>query len=456
MDRVPPHNLDAERAALSAVLLDNQALVTVMEMLEPEDFYLDAHRTIFSSMREMFDKGTPVDLITLTDHLQATARLEAVGGPAAVSVLGGLVSTAANVGHWAEIVKDKALLRRLVNEATGLITEAYGEPEEVEEFLDRAEGKILEISTRQTQTTYRPIKPLVEETFNILSKMYDGEHSLVGVPSGFKELDKLTFGFQNGDLIIIAGRPSMGKTALALDIILNASIVNDKKVAFFSLEMSASQVVMRMLSSIGRINSSTLRMGNVKPLWKQITNAAGALGQASIFVDDSSSLSGLEVKAKARRIKAEHGLDLVVIDYLQLLHGSGLKKGRDSREQEIAEISRSLKGMAKELDIPVIALSQLNRAPEAREKGEPRLSDLRESGSLEQDADVVMLIHRPGVYEKKEEDKEADDRLTRLKIEKQRNGPTGVVDLVFIKEYTRFEPLEGRYDESAIPGDVPF
>ncbi|HUT54590.1 MAG TPA: replicative DNA helicase [bacterium] len=456
MDRVPPHNLEAERAVLAAVLLENQALVTVMEMLEPDDFYLDAHRVIFSSMQEMFNKGMPVDLITLADHLQATARLEQVGGPAAVSALGGLVSTAANVGHWAGIVKDKSLLRRLVNETTGLITEAYGEPEEVEEFLDRAEGKIIEISARQTKSTYQPIATLVNQSFRVLEKMYDGEWELVGVPSGFKDLDKLTTGFQKGDLIIIAGRPSMGKTALAIDIILHAAVEAEKTVAFFSLEMGSNQVVMRMLSSIGRINSNSIRMGNVRPLWKQITNAAGTLGQAKIFVDDSSSLSGLEVKAKARRIKAEHGLDLVVVDYLQLLRGSGFRKGRDSREQEIAEISRSLKGMAKELDIPVIALSQLNRAPEAREKGEPRLSDLRESGSLEQDADLVMLIHRPGVYEKKEEGHEADDRLTRLKIEKQRNGPTGVVDLVFIKEYTRFEAMEGRYDESAVPGDVPF
>lgn len=455
MDRVPPHNLEAERAVLSAVLLDNQALVTVMEMLSPDDFYLDAHRTIFSSMREMFEKGEPVDLITLADHLQATARLTSVGGPAAVSALGGMVSTAANVEHWAGIIKDKSLLRSVISEATTLVTEAFEEPEEVEEFLDRAEGKIIEISTRQTESTYQPIRSLVDKSFHILEKMYDGEWSLVGVPSGFKDLDKLTTGFQKGDLIIIAGRPSMGKTALALDMILHATVEAEKSVAFFSLEMAANQVVMRMLCSLGKINSNSIRMGNVRPMWNQITNAAGALSQARIFVDDSSSLSALEVKAKARRIKSEHGLDMVVIDYLQLLRGSGMRKGRDSREQEIAEISRSLKGMAKELSIPVIALSQLNRAPEAREKGEPRLSDLRESGALEQDADVVMMIHRPGHYEKKEEGQEGDDRLTRLKIEKQRNGPTGVVDLVFLKEYTRFEQLEGRYDESYAP-EVPF
>jgi len=455
MDRIPPYNLEAEQAVLAAVLLDNQALVVVIEKLIPEDFYLEIHRVIMTCMSEMFERGMPVDVITLTDHLQATGRLEVVGGPTAVSTLAGLVSTAANVDYWAEIVKDKSLLRGLIGEATSLITEAYDEPEDVDEFLDRAEGKILEIGAKQTRTTYQPIGGVVQQSFKILEEMEKRKGSVVGVPSGFADLDKLTAGFQDTELIILAGRPSMGKTALALNFMTHAAIEADKTVAFFSLEMAATQLVMRMICADARIRLNKVRSGTFgKEDWLKLTNAAEALGTTKIFIDDSSSLSVLELKAKARRIDSEHGLDMVVVDYLQLLRGSGIRR-RDSREQEISEISRGLKGMAKELTIPVMALSQLNRSPEAREGGEPRLSDLRESGALEQDADVVMMMHRPGLYKKKEEGQEEEDLQTILKIEKQRNGPTGKVDLIFLKEYTRFESYEGRYDEAATP-DTPF
>jgi len=396
--------------------------------------------------------------------MQATGRLAVVGGPATIASLAGLVSTAANVEHWAGIVKDKALLRSLITEATAIVTEAYDEPEEVEEFLDRSEGRIMEISSRQTQSTYRPIKPLVQDGFKLLEEISERKGAVVGVPSGFSDLDKLTAGFQNTDLIILAARPSIGKTALALNVMTHASLEADKTVAFFSLEMAANQLVMRMICSEARVPLHKVKTGNFKRTdWTSLTNAAGKLGEAKIFVDDSSTLSVLELKAKARRIKAEHGLDMVIVDYLQLLRGSGLRRGRDSREQEIAEISRSLKAMAKELTIPVLALSQLNRAPEARETGEPRLADLRESGALEQDADLVMMLHRPGKYktDKKRdepetpEDQDADELKTVLKIEKQRNGPTGKIDLVFVKKFTRFESAERRYDEAALP-EAPF
>ncbi len=454
LDKAPPSRVEAELAVLSAVLLDNQALITVMEMLEPDDFYVGTHRVIFTAMREMSDKAMPVDILTLTDHLKATGRLETVGGFSAVTEISGRVSTAANVSYWARIVKDKALLRNFISETTALITEAYGEPEEVEEFLDRAEGKIMEISSNQTVTTYAPINQVVTDTFKIIEELDKRKGAVSGIGTGFADLDKMTSGFQRGDLIILAGRPSMGKTALALNFMRNAAVNDEAKVAFFSLEMAATQLVMRMICSEAMIPFDRLRLGSLpEKFWIKLTNAANTLSRAGVYIEDSANLSVLELKAKARRIKIEFGLDMVVVDYLQLVRGTGSKKSQGSREQEIAEISRSLKGMAKELEIPVLALSQLNRAPEQRESGEPKLSDLRESGSLEQDADLVMLIHRPGAYKKKKEEEEVEqeDNRTVLKIEKQRNGPTGPIDLVFLKKYTKFEPYEGRYDSAYMP-----
>jgi len=462
MDRVPPHHLEAEQAVIAAVVLDNQALITAVEMLEPDDFYLQAHRVIFAAMQELFNRGMPVDYITLTDHLQATNRLELAGGPAGVSNLAGRISTAANVRYWAGIVKDKSLLRRMIAAGTALVTEAFGEPESVDEFLDRAENKILEIGSLQTRVTYQPLNALVKESFKIIEDLENRKGMITGVATGFPDLDRLTSGFQQGDLVILAGRPAMGKTALALNIVRNAAIDGDATVAFFSLEMSANSLVMRLICSEARLSLQRLRMGDLrKAYWLPLTNAANTISQAKVFIDDSAALSVLELKAKARRIKVEHGLDMVVIDYLQLLRGLGSKHSRDSREQEIAEISRALKGMAKEMHIPVLALSQLNRAVEQR-GDRPRLSDLRESGSLEQDADVIMFVHRPDLFKKKDAKGynpfaegdaagEGDDRFTELIIGKQRNGPTDIVRLTFLKEYTRFEPYEGKYDSASMP-----
>lgn len=465
MEQVPPHNLEAEQSVLAAITLDNQALVTVMDMLEPDDFYTGAHRMLFNAMREMFEKGQPVDLITLADHLQATGRLELAGGPTVISDLTGKVSTAANVEYWARIVRDKSLLRKLISSSTAIITEAYKEPEQVEEFLDRAENKVLEVASRQTRTSYNPISALIQNSFKMIEDFEARKGAVTGVPSGFQDLDKLTSGLQRAELAILAGRPSTGKTALALNFMRNAAIDAENTVAFFSLEMAASQLVMRLICSEARMNFERMRRGEFKKsYWMTLTNAADALSSGPIYIEDTAVLSVLELKAKARRIKAEYGLDLVIVDYLQLLQGLGTKRSRDSREQEIAEISRALKGMAKELDVSVLALSQLSRALERREDKTPILSDLRESGSLEQDADLILFLHRPGMYKSKSKDKsgynpweeeghqsEEDDRLTELIIGKQRNGPTGIIKLTFLKEYIRFEPYEGRYDESARP-----
>ncbi len=466
MEQVPPHNLDAEQSVLAAIILDNDALVKVMEMLQPEDFYVGSHRILFTAMREMSEKGAPLDLITLTEQLQATGRLEQAGGPAAISDLTGRVSTAANVEYWARIVRDKSLLRKMISRSTEIITEAYQEPEQMEVFLDRAENKILEVASHQTRTSYQPLSEIIQESFKIIEDFENRKGAVTGVPSGFNDLDKLTSGFQRNELAILAGRPSTGKTALALNFIRNAALDAELTVAFFSLEMAATQLVMRMICSEARMNFERLRRGEFKKNhWITLTNAASALSQSKIYIEDTAVLSVLGLKAKARRIKAEYGLDIVIVDYLQLLQGLGTKKSRDSREQEIAEISRSLKGMAKELDIPVLALSQLSRAVERREDKTPILSDLRESGSLEQDADLILFLHRPGMYKRKSKDKsgynpyaeeevhdsEEDDKLTELIIGKQRNGPTGIINLTFLKEYTRFEPYEGRYDESMMP-----
>jgi len=467
MEHMPPHNLEAEQSVLSAIIMDNQALTTVMDMLRPEDFYVGSHRVLYTAMQDMFEKGHPMDLITLTDQLQSAGRLEQAGGPAAISDLTGRVSTAANVEYWAKIVRDKSLLRKLIESSGTILSEAYEEPEHVEEFLDKAENKILEVAGQQTRTSYRPISEVIDRSFKIIEEFENRKGAVTGVPSGFADLDKMTSGFQRSELAILAGRPSTGKTALALNFMRNAAIDAELTVAFFSLEMADHQLVMRLICSEARMNFERIRRGEFKKShWITLTNAASALSQSSIYIEDTAVLSVLELKAKARRIKSEFGLDMVIVDYLQLLQGMNTKKSRDSREQEIAEISRALKGMAKELDVPVLALSQLSRAIERREDKTPILSDLRESGSLEQDADLILFLHRPGMYKRKSKDKsgynpyaeeevhdsEEDDKLTELIIGKQRNGPTGSVKLTFLNEYTRFEPYEGRYDDSMMPG----
>jgi len=474
MERVPPHNLEAEQSVLGAVFLDPPSLNTVMDMLVPEDFYAGGHQVIFAAMRDLFQKGQPVDVISVADHLARSGRLEQAGGAAAISLLPDRVATAANLAYWAQLVRQKSILRRVINEATRLIATAYEEPEDIESFLDETETKILDISMAQVTTTYQPISSIVKHSFAQLEEWAEKKALITGVPSGYAELDKYTHGFQKGELVILAGRPSMGKTALALNMARHAAVDYGKTVVMFSMEMSREALVMRLLSSEARIEAERMRGGFIsKEEWSKLAITVDSLRAVPIFVDDSSSLSVLEMKAKCRRIQAESGLDLVIIDYLQLIKGSGARRGRDSRENEISEISRNLKAFAKELRIPVIALSQLNRAVEQREDKRPRLSDMRESGAIEQDADVVLFVHRPSLYKsrKNEQGEEtnpnadpgkdvdsADENLALVNIGKQRNGPANVdVRFTFKKEFTLFLLYEGRYDESYAPqAPTPF
>lgn len=473
MDRIPPQNLEAERAVLGALLLDETCFDKVMDMLAAEDFYLESHRLVFEAVCRLREKGRPLDIISLVDVLKSDGSLEKAGGPASVSALADRVPTAANVDYWAKLVREKSLLRRLINEATQIVSEAYDEPEELDNFLDRAENKILNISMDQTGTPYQPMRKLVKHSFEIIEDFAQKKQVVTGVPSGFNDLDMLTSGFQPSDLVIIAGRPSMGKTAIALNISRNASVKHNKTIVFFSLEMAREQLVMRMFCSEAEFNLKKLRTGMISSRdWPRLTTAAGILSEAPIFIDDSSSLSVLEMKARSRRIKSEHGLDMIIVDYLQLIRGSDSRRRRDSREQEVSEISRGLKAMAKELQVPVIALSQLNRSVEHRDDKTPRLADLRESGAIEQDADVIMFIHRPSMYRKRVKDgvsgedeminpnvaddsedfREVDDeRFAQLIIGKQRNGPLGVVALNFFQDYTTFKPLESRYTDEYAP-----
>ncbi len=470
MDRVPPHNLEAEQSVLGAVLLDSEALHTVMDMIQPDDFYVEVHRLLFMSMQELYQKSQPVDLITLVDHLKSNGKIDTVGGYAAVSAIGDRVPTAANVSYWAQIVKDKSLLRHMVNEATSIVQTAYEQPPDVGEFLDQAQDRILRVAMDKTTTSFQPIRKIVNDSFEIIEKYFDEKRIVTGVPTFFDELDKLTSGFQPADLVILAGRPSMGKTALALNLARNAAIDGGAKVVVFSLEMTAEQLVMRLLCSEAEVDISKLRQGFLsKGDWPSLTSAAGRLSEASIIIDDSSALSVLELKAKCRRIQAEYGIDMIIVDYLQLMRGSS-RKASAGRWEEVGEISRSLKGVAKELKVPIIALSQLSRAIEQRDDKRPKLSDLRESGSIEQDADVILFIHRPALLnpKKKREKEQADDgynpyadssgddggdrditdrRYTELIIGKQRNGPIGTLRLTFFEENTRFKSFEGRYGE---------
>jgi len=482
MERTLPHNLEAERAVLGALLLDPRAFDVVLEILSPDDFYSDAHRLVYQSMVELESKGTPIDLISLVDNLKGRGALEKVGGEVVVASLADGVASAVGIEHWAKLVREKALLRRVINEAAAVVEEAYTEPEDVDIFLDYTENRFLEISAKHTEQKYITLRELLKSGIDLLQEIAQRKQLITGVPSGYDDLDKYTFGFQAQELIIIAGRPSMGKSALALNIARNAAVDYGKSVAFFSLEMSKEQLLIRLMSSETEIDQNTLRSGFFKPYWEKVIKAAGKLSPAKLYVDDSSALSVLEMKSRARRIKAEFlGLDLVVVDYLQLISPAliGGKRRAANREQEVSEISRSLKAMAKELKVPVIALSQLNRQVEHRDDKRPRLADLRESGAIEQDADVILFVHRPGMYYlppessslsgqnkgKKEEknynpyaapeegtDRDIpDDRATEIIIGKQRNGPTGIVSMNFFKEFAKFKIRETRDDFGKIP-----
>jgi replicative DNA helicase len=431
--RVPPQDTDAERSVLGAMLLDRNALLEAMELLTPDDFYRPAHAKIFDAIAALFSRNEPVDEITVSSELKTQGNLDGIGGTATLNALTEAVPTAANAKHYARIVKNRALTRRLIQAATAIAGSGFEAGAEIDVLLDEAESKIFEITRAREHKTFTVLKDAVKDAFKKIEKLYERKEAITGISTGFVDLDRLTSGFQPSELIIVAGRPSMGKTAFALNAALNAAIRHTTPVAVFSLEMSKEALVMRMLCSEARIDAHRLRGGFLKDSdWPKLARAAGQLADAPLYIDDSGALSILEMRAKARRLQAEKGLGMVVVDYLQLMHGRAAAEGR---EREISEISRGLKALAKELSVPVIALSQLNRSLEQRTDKRPMLSDLRESGAIEQDADVICFVYRDEYYNPQSDAK----GLAEIIIGKQRNGPTDTVQLKFFKEFTRFE-----------------
>ena len=437
LHKIPPQNLEAEQSILGGILLDNQALNAVLEVLTQADFYSDAHRKIFASIVDLSNRNEPADLITLSNILKDQKKLDKVGGVSYLASLVDNVGSAANIAYYAKIVKEKSIMRRMIEAATEILNNSYDVGMDVDQMLDQAEHAIFEISENKIRPSFSPMREILKSSFQTIERLYANKELITGVATGFDNLDDITSGLQKSDLIIVAGRPSMGKTAFALNIAQNAALLAGVPVAVFSLEMAKEQLVMRMLAAEARVDSQRLRKGFLGETdWPKLTEAAGRLSDAPIYIDDTPAINVIEMKAKARRLMAENGLGLIVIDYLQLMRGSAYK---DSREQEISEISRSLKALAKELSVPVIALSQLNRKVEDRTNRRPMMADLRESGAIEQDADVIAFIYRDEVYNKSEDNPEKG--IAEIIIGKQRNGPTGIVKLAFQEKFTRFENL---------------
>ncbi|MGI6092077.1 MAG: replicative DNA helicase [Veillonellaceae bacterium] len=438
LDRVPPQSVEAEQAVLGAMLIEREAISKVTEFLRPEDFYREAHRLIYNAALELFNKNDAVDMVTVTEFLRKDDKLESAGGIAYITSLANSVPTAANVLYHARIVEEKSLLRQLINAATNIAGLGYEASDEVASILDSAEKMILDVSGRKVGKEFTPIKSIIFDAFDRIQGLYESKGGITGLASGFKDFDRLTSGLQPSDLILIAARPSMGKTAFVLNIASHVAIREKKTVAFFSLEMSKEQLVQRMLCAEAPIDSQRLRVGDLEGKdWQKLVNAADRLSSAGIFIDDTPGITVLEMRAKARRLKIEHDLQLIIIDYLQLMQGSGKNKGSENRQQEISEISRSLKGLARELGVPVIALSQLSRSVESRQVKKPMLSDLRESGSLEQDADIVAFLYREDYYNPDTDRK----NITEVIIAKHRNGPVDTVQLFFHKQFTKFADL---------------
>ena len=433
--RIPPHNKDAEQCVLGAILQQQGILPKTIDILQPDDFYFQANKLIFTAMLALFEKNEPQDLITVSNYLKSANTLAEAGGPAYLASLTDLVPLASNIVYYSKIVREKSILRKLIATTTDIASRCYEEQDDIEKLLDEVEQTVFEIARDKSGQNFEPLNKIITRTFERVTALAERKELITGVPSGFDQFDKMTAGLQSGDLIIVAGRPSMGKTALAMNIVQNTALQHGTSVGVFSLEMSKAQLGLRLLCSLSKVDSNDLRTGFIKDNdWPKLTRAAGELSQSKIFIDDTPALSVLEMRAKTRRLKAENDIGLVVVDYLQLMRGRS-----DSREQEISEISRSLKAMAKELDIPVIALSQLNRSLESRPNKRPQLSDLRESGAIEQDADVICFIYRDEVYNKAEDNPKRG--IAELIIGKQRNGPTGTVELAFLGKYTSFENL---------------
>lgn len=433
--KIPPQNIEAEQSVLGAMLIDEDAIGTSLEILDADWFYEDAHRRIYSAILDLYNNRKNVDLITLSDKLRNDGILDLIGGQTYLSQLAEIVPTAANVSYYAQIVKEKGILRCLIKNATQIVTECYSGQEKVDEVLDRAEELIFDVADVRHQQNSEPIKDLVKRSIEKIDRLYQRKEKVTGLDTGFIEFDRMTSGLQKADLIILAGRPSMGKSAFAGAIVEHIGIHLKKPVAFFSLEMSKEQLVQRMLCSQAKIDAHKVRTGFLSASdWPLLTKAAGKLSESKIIIDDTPAISSLELRAKARRLKAQYGIELIVLDYLQLMRGHTRS---ESRQQEISEISRSLKALARELSVPILGLSQLSRAVESRQDKRPQLSDLRESGAIEQDADVVIMLMREEYYNPTEENQGKADII----IGKQRNGPVGSFKLAFLKEFVRFENL---------------
>jgi len=446
VDRIPPQNIEPEQAVLGAIFIEPQALTLASEILIPDDFYRASHQRIFNAMLKLADKGEPVDLVTVTKDLADAKILEEIGGVSYLSDLANSVPTAANIEYYAKIVEEKSILRRLIRTATGIAQEGYNRQDEVDSLLDDAEKQIMEVAQRKNTGAFQNIKDVLVKTYDNIELLHHRKGEITGIPTGFTDLDRMTAGFQRNDLIIVAARPSVGKTAFALNIAQNVATKTDENVAIFSLEMGADQLVMRMLCAEGNINAQNLRTGNLTAEdWGKLTMAMGSLSNAGIYIDDTPGIKVSEIRAKCRRLKQESGLGMVLIDYLQLIQGSG--RNKENRQQEVSEISRSLKALARELQVPVIALSQLSRGVEQRQDKRPMMSDIRESGSIEQDADIVAFLYRDDYYDKETENK----NIIEIIIAKQRNGPVGTVQLAFVKEYNKFVNLERRFEDANVP-----
>lgn len=435
--RLPPHTLEAEQNILGAVLIDPEAMVKISDKLASDDFYREDHKIMYEHMLQLYEKRRPIDMLTLTDALESSKKLALIGGASYIATLTSMVNSSVNIAHHADMVRNKAMLRKLISAGSRIADLGYQEDQETDIILDTAESTLFGVSQTYLSNNFVPISTILSESFDRIDELHKNKGAMRGVPTGFRDLDSLLGGLQRSDLIILAARPSMGKTALSLNIAEYAAIKGKAKVAVFSLEQSRDQLVDRILCSQAGVDSWKLRTGNLNDEdFPRIGNAMGVLSEASIFIDDTPGQSALEVRTKARRLQMEHGLDMIIIDYLQLMSG----RGQENRVQEVSEISRSLKGVARELNVPVIALSQLSRAVEARPDKRPMLSDLRESGSIEQDADVVMFIYRDEYYERDTDKK----NIAEILVRKHRNGPVGEISLFFQAEQTRFRNLDKR------------
>jgi len=435
LEKVPPQNLEAEMAVLGSMLIDEEAIGVAVEALSSDSFYKDSHRKVYQTILNLYNANKAVDLITLTDELKRSGILEEIGGVSFLTNLVNSVPTAANISHYVTIVKEKSILRTLINNSTRIVYSCYESEGNVDELVDQAEKLVFEVSSSKSQGGYLHLKEIVKDSIETIDRLYQKKAHVTGIPTGFIDFDIKTAGLQSSDLIVIAGRPSMGKSALAIGIAEYVGVVEKIPLVIFSLEMSKEQLVQRMLCSHAKVDAHKVRTGYLATSdWPRLTAAAGKLSEAPIFIDDAPSISAMELRAKARRLKAHQDIQLIILDYLQLMRGSSKA---ENRQQEISEISRAIKALARELHVPIVAISQLSRAVEARTDHRPQLSDLRESGAIEQDADVVVLILREEYYNPTSE----NQGIAEVIIAKQRNGPVGSMKLSFIKEYTRFENI---------------